>query len=204
MLNLFLKHIKLILTWGVLVAVAVLVVTLFLPKYYSATSQVLIISRGSAGVDPYTQAKSAERVGENLAQVVGTTDFYQKVMDSSFGFNKERWTKLSERDARKQWKQDVGATMVYNTGLMNLTVYSTSQADALAFSGAVTEAMVSRGWEYVGGDVALKAVNSPLVSRLPARPNYILDIALGFLAGIAFASYWVWRAGRHTLFGRGI
>ncbi len=198
------KHIKLILTWGIILALAAGVVSLFLPKYYSATSQVLIISRDRNGVDPYTQSKSAERIGENLAQVVKTTDFYNKVINSSYAFDKERWTKLNDREARKQWNKDVNASMIYNTGLMTITVNSLSKEDALVFAQAATDAMVSNGWEYIGGDVALKAVNAPLVSRWPSRPNYILNVLVSFLAGALFASFWVSKSTKQVSYGKSL
>lgn len=204
MFSIFLKQSKLILTWGIILGLAALAVSLFLPRYYSADSQVLIISRDRNGVDPYTQVKSAERISENLIQVVKTTDFYGKVMESVLPFNHDRWTKLSDRDARKQWQKDVDANVVYNTGLMNIRVYSTTKDDAAALSAAVTDAVVSRGWEYVGGDVALKAVNSPLVSRFPSRPNYVLNFLGGFVIGLLFACFWVVRSARAVGYGKNI
>ena len=83
MFHLFFKHSKIIFGWGLLVALLSLGVSLLLPHYYSAESRVIIISRDRSGIDPYTQAKSAERIGENLAQVMGTTDFYAKVVEET-------------------------------------------------------------------------------------------------------------------------
>ncbi|MFA7653491.1 MAG: Wzz/FepE/Etk N-terminal domain-containing protein [Candidatus Magasanikbacteria bacterium] len=204
MFTVLLKHLRIIITWGIIFGLAVGVVSLFLPKYYSATSQVLIISRDRNGVDPYTQSKSAERIGENLSQVVATTDFYDKVMESAINFDKERWSALSERDARKQWQKDISGSMIYNTGLMNLTVYSITKEDTLALAKAATDVLVSRGWEYVGGDVALKAVNNPLVSRLPGRPNYIFNILAGFLLGVLIASFMVSHSFKHASYGKNL
>ena len=82
MFNLIQKHLKLIISWGVVFALLSLLVSVFFPPYYSAATQVLIISRDRYGVDPYTQSKAAERIGENLAQVMQTTDFISKVMSS--------------------------------------------------------------------------------------------------------------------------
>jgi len=66
MFNLLKKHIKLILLWGFVFAVLSGGVSLFMPMQYSANSQVLIISKNQTGIDPYTQAKSAETIGANL------------------------------------------------------------------------------------------------------------------------------------------
>ena len=196
------KNIRFILVWGILLALISGGVSLLFPMKYSATSQVLIISRDRSGVDPYTQAKSAERIGENLAQIMKTTDFYNKVTNlPSASFDKTRWQNLNDRDRRKMWVKDVQGSMVYGTSLLETVVYSTTQADALAFSNAITAALTSSGWEYVGGDVAIKSVNDPLISRFPAKPNFLLNTGLGFLLGALLAGLWVSRYKTHAVFG---
>ena len=200
MLELLSRHFKLIFIWGVLLAVLSVAVSLLFPWKYSAQSQVLIISRDRSGVDPYTQSKSAERIGENLAQVMKTGDFTQKVMDSTSVFDKTRWQNLTERKQREQWQKDVIGQMQYGTSLMNITVYS-SKDDVIAFSTAVTDAVVNHGWEYVGSDISLKTISTPLISRWITRPNIILNAILGFLVGVILSSVWVIKYKQH-LFGR--
>jgi len=193
-------HAKLILVWGVFIALLSAGVSLMFPWQYSAESQVLIISRDRSGVDPYTQSKAAERIGENLAQVMQTDDFRNKVMNSpSASFDKTRWTDLTDRKQIKQWQKDVVGQMLYGTSLMKVTVYSTKN-DVLALASAITETLTTHGWEYVGGDVALKTVNQPIVSQWIAKPNILLNSLLGFLAGVILSSAWVVKYKRH-LFG---
>ncbi|MEK7131496.1 MAG: hypothetical protein AAB797_02055 [Patescibacteria group bacterium] len=196
------KHAKLILTWGLVFAVLSAVASLFFPKQYSATSQALIISRDRAGVDPYTQARSAERIGANLAQVMKTTDFYNKTMSSNgYSFDREPWKNLNDREQRKKWTKDVQATMVYGASLMNITVYSYSQNEAVNLANAITQILAAQGWEYLGGDVAIKAVSIPLASRWFARPNIFINSAVGLLVGVLISSLWVLRYKRRRLFG---
>jgi len=102
MVHLLLKHSRLVFFWGVIFAVLAFAVSFLFPRYYSAESQVLIISRGLGGIDPYTQSKAAERIGENLAAVMSTADFYGKVLESqSDNFDRARWTSMNERARRK-------------------------------------------------------------------------------------------------------
>ncbi len=200
MFEMLFRHAKLIFVWGVLVAILSAAVSLLFPWQYSAESQVLIISRDRSGVDPYTQSKAAERIGENLAQVMQTDDFMQKVMTNpSASFDKTRWENLTERKQKKQWQKDVTGQMLYGTSLMKITVYSTKN-DVLPLASAVTETLTAHGWEYVGGDVAIKTVNQPIVSQWITKPNILLNGLLGFLAGIVLSSAWVIKYKRH-LFG---
>lgn len=198
------QYFKLIMVWGILFAIVAGGVSLLFPKQYSAESQVLIISRDRSGVDPYTQAKSAERIGESLAQIMKTTDFYNKVLNSSPSstavFDKRVWQELSERDQRKKWEKDVVGEVVTGASLLKITVYADTPEEALRFSGAVTKTLVDRGWEYVSGDVVIKPVDDALVSDFPARPNMVVNAGIGFWVGVVLSSLWVARYKKHKLF----
>jgi len=201
MFDILSRNFKLVFTWGVLLAILSSGLSLLFPWKYSAQSQVLIISRDRSGVDPYTQAKSAERIGDNLTQVMQTADFMQKVLETpNASFDKTRWQNLTDRKMRKQWQKDVVGEIQYGSSLMKITVYS-GKDDVLPLANTVTDALVTHGWEYVGGDVALKTVSSPLPSRFIAKPNIILNALLGFLAGVVLSGAWVIKYQRH-LFGR--
>lgn len=201
MFHLLLKHAKLITGWSLVLAVLSVGISLLFPKQYSATSQVLIISRDKTGVDPYTQARSAERIGVNLAQIMKTTDFFNKTLNSpAVSFNKDAWKTLPDRQQRKKWAKDVQATMIYGTGLMRIKVYAGSKEEAVNLSGAVTQTVSAQGWEYLGGDVAIKMVSTPLAAKWPARPNLPINSAVGLLAGFFLSSLWVVRRKKH-LFG---
>lgn len=203
MFHLLERHTKLIFLWGLVFAVLSAGASFLFPKQYLATSQVLIISRDRAGVDPYTQARSAERIGANLAQVMKTTDFYNKVINSNaFSFDRDQWKNLNDRAQRKKWAKDVRAVMVYGASLMNIQVYSYSQSEAINLSNAVTQTLAAQGWEYLGGDVAIKVVSNPLVSRWFARPNIFINLAVGLLVGILISSLWVLRYKQRRLFGK--
>jgi capsular polysaccharide biosynthesis protein len=202
MFNLLKKHSTLIIVWGLAFLTISIFASLFFPRQYSATSQVLIISRDKSGVDPYTQARSAEKVGANLTQIINTTDFLNKVMNNeNYVFDRAPWNNLAERQKRKKWNRDVQANMLYGVSIMNIKVYSYTQRETLALSNAITQTMVTQGWEYLGGDVAIKSVSDPLVSRWPTRPNVAANAGIGFLVGVLISSLWVLRYRKHTLFG---
>lgn len=193
-----------IISSGVVLALVSGVISFFIPRQYSAESQVLIMPRDVFGSDQLTQIKSAERVGENLAEIVHTTDFYKKVMDNSeSAFDKQNWVNLLERQRRKKWAKDVQAGMIYGTSLMRVVAYSGNQGDALAMCRAVTQVLATRAFEYVGGNITVKVVSDPLVSRWPARPNFVLNITLGLLFGLALGALYslIKYKKHHLLFG---
>jgi capsular polysaccharide biosynthesis protein len=202
MFHILRKHLTLIVIWGLVFALLSAFGSLFFPKQYSAISQVLIISRDKTGADPYTQARSAEKIGANLAQIMDTTDFYNKVINNaSMPFDREPWKNLTDRQQRKKWTKDVQASMLYGVNVMNVKVYAKDQAEAANLSNAVSQTLVSQGWEYLGGDVAIKLISEPLASSWPVRPNILLNAVLGFLIGGLISSLWVLRYKKHNLFG---
>lgn len=197
------RHVTLLMVWGIFFAVIAGSASFLFPLQYSAVSQILIISRDRSGVDPYTQAKSAERIGENLAEVIKTSDFFGKVMSSNVNFDKQSWTGLSERDQRKKWRRDVKPESVYGTSLLRITVYALSPDGVKNFNNAVAQTLAARGNEYIGGDVVLKQVDDPLVSRFPTRPNVIVNVLAGFVVGILLSALWILKYKKHTSFSRG-
>ncbi|MFH1789511.1 MAG: hypothetical protein ABH832_00345 [bacterium] len=199
--KIILKNLSVIFIWGIIFATLSLALTVFLPKQYSAESKVLIISKDRSGVDPYTQAKSAERIGENLAQIMMTSDFFDKVVESKlYSLSDKQWSNLSERQKRKKWKKDVQATVIYGTSIMNIKTFAADKNSAVSLSKAVSQTLASRGWEYAGGDIALKVVNSPIASVMPARPNYAMNAVLAFILGVLTSIIWFANYRKHHLF----
>ena len=179
------KRWKLLIFSGLLVALFSLLLSAAFPLKYRADAQVLIISKSRYGVDPYTVVKSAERVGENISQVVKTNDFYEKVMlQTSYSLDMVEFERLSEKKKRKYWQETVNTSVVYGTGVLNINVYHKDQNQAKQLAGAVASALVTRGWEYVGGDVTIKVVNDAVVTNWPVKPNLIVNAILGFLLGV--------------------
>lgn len=179
------KRAKVIGIAGLLVGLIALLVSLLMPLEYRADAQVLIISQSRYGVDPYTVVRSAERVGENIAQVMETDDFYQKVVSqSSFGLDTRRFENVPERTKRKRWIKAIDGSVVFGTGVMNVSAYHKDKNQARAFATAASRALVEKGWEYIGGDVTIKIVNNAVASKWPVRPNLLLNTLLGFLVGV--------------------
>ncbi|PIR74560.1 MAG: hypothetical protein COU35_01620 [Candidatus Magasanikbacteria bacterium CG10_big_fil_rev_8_21_14_0_10_47_10] len=180
------KRSKVIFMTGVIVALVTLLISLLFPLQYRADAQVLIISQSRYGVDPYTVVRSAERVGQNISQVVKTTDFFEKVVEQrQLGLDTSRFENVPELTRRQRWEKTIDASVVFGTGVLNVSAYHTNQEQARRYATAAVTALVEKGWEYVGGDVTIKVVNDAVVSKLPVRPNLLLNTVLGFLVGAA-------------------
>ncbi len=191
-------RLRLIVIWGLLGLALFLGISLLMERKYSAETSILLVARSQAGVDPYTQAKSAERIGESMAQLMGTSDFYEKVLENNpGGLDVTHWRTLKERERRKEWARDVVGSVRIGASILSVKVYAETEEKAVALADAVTKTIVERGWEYVGGDVIFKQVDAPLSSPFPARPNYVLNGLVGFWVGIILSSLWFLSYRRH-------
>jgi hypothetical protein len=175
-------------------------VSLFTPWEYRADADVLIVSRSRYGVDPYTVAKSAERIGENIAQVVTTDDFFGKVMsEPNYSVDRSRFENISERVKRRRWGKAVDASVVYGTGVLHFSAYAKTPESAAQLAGASAAALTRYAPEYVGGDVTFKLLNSPVSTRFPARPRILFAFVLGafFGAGVSLVLQTAFRRKTH-------
>ena len=154
---------------AIAVALLAIVVSFFRPIEYAATSRFLIIERGSFAVDPYTAIRSSERIGDNLARIIYTSDFLEKVRSAGFAIA-PRVFSVEERKLRKTWGRMVETTVARGSGLLTVTVYERDKNQAVEISRAISAVLTTRAPEYIGGDVGVKLVDPPLATRFPARP----------------------------------
>ena len=185
---------KILLALGLVTSVLAAGATFLFPLEYRADASVLIISKSRYGVDPYTVVKSSERVGENIVQIIGTDDFYDKVkVQEGYTVDWNVFDNLDARNKRKEWQKHVQGSVVYGTGVLNVSAYSPDPTQAMQLAGAASDTLVSKGWQYVGGDVTLQVVNHPVVSKWPVRPNLVVNAFLGFLVGVLMGALIVVR-----------
>jgi len=193
-LKVLFRRSKLIFLVGILVAMVASALTFLFPLQYRADAQVLIISKTRTGVDPYTVVRSAERVGENVAQVMKTDDFYQKVKSQADnGVDWNYFESDGERSKRKIWQSTLVPSVVYGTGVLNISTFHSDAQEATKIASAAANALVTQGWEYVGGDVTMKVVNEPVATKWPVKPNIFLNALLGFIVGVLLMSVLVLR-----------
>lgn len=190
------KRSKVIFLTGMILAVMSLLGSLLFPLQYRADAQLYIISGSRYGADPFTIVKSAERIGENITQIMKTDDFYQKVIaQPGYQLDLSDFQNVEERVKRKRWNKTINGSVVFGTGVLNVSAYHEDPKQAEAFAGAAVDTLVERGREYVGTDVTMKVVNYPVATKYPVRPNVLINTILGFFIGVLGMSIVVLRKG---------
>lgn len=168
---------------GIVVAILAVATSFIRPLEYSATSRFLIIERGSFAVDPYTAIRSSERIGDNLANIIFTSDFYDKVRSAGFPIAANVFPE-EPRKLRKTWSKMVLTEVARGSGLLTVTVYQRNKDQAIEISRAIAAVLTTRSPEYIGGDVGVKLVDPPISSRFPVRPNLLENAITGFVLGL--------------------
>lgn len=190
------KQWRLVALTGIVLALLAALGTLLLPRSYRADAQILIISQSRYGVDPYTVVKSAERVGENIAAIMKTPDFYGKTKEQAdYRVDWQYFEMLQERKKRALWEKSVVGSVVFGTGVLNVSAYHPNASQAEQLAGAAAATLVRRGSEYVGSDVAMRVVSNPVATRFPVRPNIFFNAIIGGFIGVMLAAFVVVRRG---------
>lgn len=185
---------KKVLLFGIIAMVVAAGLSLLQPLQYSSSIRMLIIQPSALDVDPYTAIRSAEQVGNNLSQVVYTTDFFKKVIGADndrFGIDP---TYFPDNDAkrRKLWGKMVSVQVERGTGLLGITVYHTDKEQATAIAQAIAYVMTTDGSNYVGGAaLRIRLVDEPLVSRFPVKPNVFGNVFTSLVIGALFGAFYV-------------
>lgn len=157
------------------------------PSYYEAKVELLIIQKQSQNIDAYSAQKSAEKLGSNLSNIVYSSDFLNRVLNTgSVDQN------LFSEDAvkrKEQWNKMIKASTIAETGIIKIYGYGLDKETAVAIAQAAAQVLEANGAEYQGSsDVVIKKIDEAVVSNWPARPNIILNtvaaLVIGFVGSI--------------------
>lgn len=159
----------------------------FATPQYSSRIQLLIVQRYTL-TDSYTAAKSAERVATNLTEVVGTSTFFDRVVQTQWADLSELEA-LSEEEKRKEWKKKLEAQALTGSSVLQLTAYDEDPEEAERLAQAAATVLLEDGANYHGAPdtVSLRVVDYALTSEKPVKPGYVNSGIMGFIFGIVLA-----------------
>lgn len=175
----------------VLAALATALLTVALsfiqPLKYSASIRLQITQRAAFTLDPYTAIRSTELIGENLAQLIATSSFLDRVLQTGYKID-QRYFTLPETQRRRLWSRTVEARQVRGKGFLDVQVFHPAREEALKIVAAISFLLSTQGSDYIGRDIIVRLVDAPLASRFPARPNLPLNAVVGALVGAVLGS----------------
>ncbi len=154
------------------------------PFEYRSSFSLLVIEKDPY-LDAYSAAKSAERLSVSLGQMIYTTSFYDKVVNSGYLSSDIKFPQ-DEIKRREQWKRQIETRVSPDIGVIKMAVYNQNRSQAESLSNAIAMVLSENGTEYLGGgnSIVLKIVDYPTTSNQPVRPNIALNLAAGILLGL--------------------
>jgi len=165
------------------ILIITLVLTLVQTFKYRSTIQLLVIQKQGASIDAYTALRSAEKMASNLASVVYTSSFLDRVTQTNSTLKDDLSIDPIER--KKEWQRTVNAEVVPETGILKIEVYHHNRNQAIAYAQAISSVLVNQGSEYHGGgqEVGIKNIDAPLTSRYPVQPNIVINLGIALALG---------------------
>lgn len=180
----------------IITVVFLIIVALFTflqPLRYSATSRLLVVQNYGPNTDAYNVSRSNQFLSNLLAQVVYSDSFYEQVMASGYNINQNIFSK--ETNKRKQeWQNMVYTRAIADTGMISLKVYHQDKIVANKINQAIAYTLMTKNSQYhgLGDNVKVKVIDSSTLSDWPVKPNIILNLLLGLLAGLAVSLYLIY------------
>ena len=175
------KTILLVSTAGLLLASLISFIS---PFEYKATTGLLILPKTTVGLDAYSAIKTSERIGENLATIVYTSSFFDKLTETGYNIDFSYFNEKSKNKLKIQWKNMINAYVRYNTGLLYIDVYHENQEQAVLLAQGISSVLINNNSEYLAheGFVEIKMVDEAIVSDKPVKPNFLKNAFIGFFA----------------------
>ncbi|MFH1509303.1 MAG: hypothetical protein ABIE68_04010 [bacterium] len=156
------------------------------PEYKSEVTM-LVIQEQEGSMDAYTATRSAETIASLLTNMVHTSSFFERVMDSKYDIANTYSSDPIER--QKQWDETIDANLSDKSGIMKLAVYNPDPNQSEKIARAVASVLTYEGDIYHGGGdaVTIKMVNVPTTSENPVKPAIATNTFSALLLGIIFS-----------------
>lgn len=151
------------------------------PLEYSSTARFLVVQKVQPA-DAYSAIKAVETITDNLSEVVHTTSFFDRVLATDIRIRKNYFSR-TEAKRRKQWNRMVSSRTARGSGFLTVTVYHPDKREAHNITNAISQVLITQGWEYVNADIQIKIVDPAIESRFPARPNIPGNAVAGLVLG---------------------
>lgn len=162
-----------------------LYINFFLPHYYSATNELLIVQKQRANLDAYTAIKGSEQLAYTLKQIITSPTFFSKVTSHNPSIQNEYFGKNIE-DQLKKWHKLVKVETLANTGILKISTFHTDQRQVLEISQSIKQNVQKNYPTFLGSEEQLDIVSlgNPVVSEKFVKPNALINTFIGFVIGL--------------------
>jgi len=172
----------------ILAATFGLYVNFFLPHYYQAHTEYLIIQNQNPNIDAYTAIKGSEQLAYTFKQIVLSPAFFERISGPSFDVQAGYFGQEPKKIIKK-WQKTVLVETVPNTGILKIDILHPDQREAQKISQAVAYEIINERNLFWGENqqVNVLSLGKSIISNRPVKPNALVNTFLGLMAGLALS-----------------
>jgi len=166
-------------------ALVALTLSMLQTPQYLSSSRMLILQKNDGDIDAYTLARASEKLGNNLATIIGTSAFMDRAISTGLVNTKDFSSVESQR--RAQWLSFVSADLVPETSILEINVRHPDRAKAEKMLVAIESVLLTESAGFLGmpqDQIFMQVVDAPLTSLNPVAPVVPLDTLAGALLGV--------------------
>jgi len=165
------------------------IVSAIVPASYKAFSSVAINQKRTAGIDAYREAKSSEFMARTVKEMIMANSFMHSVLESD-EINWSEINKIEAQDERiKYWKKKVKVSVVPNTGVLSILVYTRDRELSRKILIKIIEHLQRKEATFLADKgVKIEVINEPYYFHKQATPNLLLNTILGGVIGFVLAT----------------
>jgi len=162
-----------------------LYINFFLPHYYQAQSQFLIIQKQSPTIDTYTAIKGSEQLAYTFKQIVLSPAFLERILMSKFNIEITYFGRDPKKIIKK-WQKTTMVETVPNTGILRINVFHPDQKEAQKISQAISYTITNERNFFLGDDQKINVLilGKTIVSNKTVKPNAIANTFFGLVTGL--------------------
>jgi capsular polysaccharide biosynthesis protein len=181
-----------------------LYINFFLPHYYRASSEYLIIQKQNPNIDAYTAIKGAEQLAYTFKQIIHSSAFWERISKSNFNINTAYFGKSQEKIIKK-WQRTAIVETVPNTGILKVDIFHPDQKEAYNIDQAVTQIIKNDRDLFLGSNQEIETIilGDAIVSNKFVKPhalvNTFLGLIFGFIASAGFAFVFPEKGAKKTV-----
>lgn len=156
---------------------------------YTVKSRLLVV-QNAYNSDAYVLSKSNEYLGGLFAEIVYSSSFYDQVLASQYGVNKNYFSGTYSQQIKK-WHNVIETKTQGNTGIIGINVYHPQVNEAKKIALAVNDILMNKNQAYQGGQgVRINIIDQPIASSYPNKPdlpkNLLISILVSFIVSLFY------------------
>lgn len=173
-----------ILLFGAMVGALSFFLLVFSQKNYRTSLDLLITQNQNGYNDYYALSKSADYLSSIVIEAVYSERFLEEMGAS--GVNTTLFLPENKVERLKVWKKTIQVSKNANLGIVNIMIYSNSQAQSQEIADSVVDVLTNKYFIFLGKgqDLDIRLLNGPLTEKNPSLSEILAVIGGGIVLGI--------------------